>query len=148
MASACIRGLIQYLLSLPLVITKSYETSQLVQNLKKIVGSKAVYTGEKKTAYYRSGFRSGIGDAAASYSLGTLQEQWDLLQACVSKNCIIIIQASKTGLTEGSCPSGSDYDRPVVVINTTRMKKIFLLDGGKQVLALPGATLHQLEPRA
>lgn len=55
------------------------------------------------------------------------------------------MQASKTGLTEGSCPSGSDYGREVIIINTTRLKKLILLDGGKQVLAFPGATLHELE---
>ena len=55
------------------------------------------------------------------------------------------MQATKTGLTEGSCPSGFDYDRDVVIINVTRIKKIILLDGGKQVLAFPGATLHELE---
>ena len=75
----------------------------------------------------------------------TLLEQWQVLQACVDANCAIIMQATKTGLTEGSCPSGFDYDRDVVVINITRIKKIILLDGGKQVLAFPGATLHELE---
>tara|TARA_B100000519_G_scaffold122819_1_gene106129 strand:+ start:439 stop:1938 length:1500 start_codon:yes stop_codon:yes gene_type:complete len=54
------------------------------------------------------------------------------------------MQASKTGLTEGSCPSGFDYDREVVVINITRIKRIILLDGGKQVVAMPGSTLHEL----
>lgn len=75
----------------------------------------------------------------------TLLEQWQVLQACVDANCAIIMQATKTGLTEGSCPSGFDYDREVVIINITRIKKIILLDGGKQVLAFPGATLHELE---
>ncbi len=67
-----------------------------------------------------------------------------MLQACVEGNCAIIMQASKTGLTEGSCPSGFDYDREVVVINITRIKRIILLDEGKQVVALPGSTLHEL----
>ncbi|MEC7230901.1 MAG: D-lactate dehydrogenase, partial [Verrucomicrobiota bacterium] len=55
------------------------------------------------------------------------------------------MQGAKTGLTEGSCPSGNNYTRPVIIINSRRLTKIILLDGGKQVLALPGATLHQLE---
>lgn len=118
---------------------------EIVTNLKTIVGNKFVYTKTRKTAYYRSGFRSGRGEALAVVFPGTLQEQWDVLKACVTSKCAIIMQATKTGLTEGSCPSGFDYDRPVVIINTKRLKKIILLAGGKQVLAFPGATLHELE---
>ncbi len=117
----------------------------LISSLKAVVGEKYVLTRESRTAYYRSGFRSGFGGAAAVVFPATLLEQWQVLQACVDANCAIIMQATKTGLTEGSCPSGFDYDRDVVVINVTRIKKIILLDGGKQVLAFPGATLHELE---
>lgn len=117
----------------------------LISSLKAVVGEKYILTRESRTAYYRSGFRSGFGGAAAVVFPATLLEQWQVLQACVDANCAIIMQATKTGLTEGSCPSGFDYDRDVVVINVTRIKKIILLDGGKQVLAFPGATLHELE---
>jgi D-lactate dehydrogenase len=119
--------------------------TSLISTFENIVGPKNVLTEEHKTAYYRSGFRSGFGGALAVVFPGSLLEQWKVLQACVDANCAIIMQASKTGLTEGSCPSGFDYDREVVVINITRIKKIILLDGGKQVLAFPGATLHELE---
>lgn len=117
----------------------------LISSLKAVVGEKYVLTRESRTAYYRSGFRSGFGGAAAVVFPATLLEQWQVLQACVDANCAIIMQATKTGLTEGSCPRGFDYDREVVIINITRIKKIILLDGGKQVLAFPGATLHELE---
>ncbi|MGB0155574.1 MAG: D-lactate dehydrogenase [Verrucomicrobiales bacterium] len=117
----------------------------IISSLKAVVGEKYVLTRESRTAYYRSGFRSGFGGAAAVVFPATLLEQWQVLQACVDANCAIIMQATKTGLTEGSCPSGFDYDREVVIINITRIKKIILLDGGKQVLAFPGATLHELE---
>ena len=120
-------------------------TPNLISQFTSIVGTKHVLTNETKTAYYRSGFRSGIGDALAVVFPGTLLEQWKVLQACVAGGCAIIMRAMKTGLTEGSCPSGSDYDRPVVIINTTRLKKLFLINGGKQVIAFPGATLHELE---
>ena len=119
--------------------------SGFVQTLASIVGRSSVLNDSSKTAYYRSGFRSGSGDALAVVFPNTLKQQWEVLKACVENNCAIIMQATKTGLTEGSCPSGSDYDRPVVIINTTRLKKLFLLAGGKQVLAFPGATLHELE---
>jgi D-lactate dehydrogenase len=117
----------------------------LVTTLQSIVGHRHVLTKERKTAYYRSGFRSGFGPAAAVVFPGTLLEQWQVLQASVDRGCAIIMQASKTGLTEGSCPSGFDYDRDVVIINITRIRKIILLDGGRQVIAFPGSTLHELE---
>ncbi|MEM1269459.1 MAG: D-lactate dehydrogenase [Bacteroidota bacterium] len=120
-------------------------SATLISTLERIVGARNVLTGERETAYYRSGFRSGIGGAAAVVFPETLLQQWHVLQACVDAQCAIIMQATKTGLTEGSCPSGSDYGRDVVVINVTRIKKIVLLDGGKQVLAFPGSTLHELE---
>ena len=117
----------------------------LLEKLRATVGAKNVFTGKKKTAYYRSGFRSGVGGALAVVFPETLLQQWHILQHCVNGGCAIIMQGAKTGLTEGSCPSGDDYVRPVIIINTRRLTKLILLDGGKQVLALPGATLHQLE---
>lgn len=117
----------------------------LLEKLREEVGVENVFTGEKKTAYYRSGFRSGLGGALAVIFPETLLQQWHILQHCVDSGCVIIMQGAKTGLTEGSCPSGSGYDRPVIIINSRRLTKLMLLDGGKQVLALPGASLHQLE---
>ncbi|MEM7801411.1 MAG: D-lactate dehydrogenase [Chloroflexota bacterium] len=119
--------------------------TNLIESLEHIVGSKNLLTAERETAYYRSGFRSGLGGATAVVFPGSLLEQWRVLQTCVEANCAIIMQATKTGLTEGSCPSGFDYDREVVIINITRIKKIILLDGGKQILAFPGSTLYELE---
>lgn len=119
--------------------------SVLVTKFENIVGKKNVYHKENKTAYYRKGFRSGFGGALCVVFPTKLQEMWDALQLAVDANCAIIVQASKTGLTEGSAPSGfEEYDREVVIINTSKLKKIYLLDGGKQVLALAGATLHEL----
>ncbi len=120
-------------------------TSSLIHRFEAIVGQRNVLTKDRKTAYYRSGFRSGFGGAVAVVFPTSLLEQWKVLQASVEANCAIIMQATKTGLTEGSCPSGFDYDRPVVIINVTRLKGLILLDGGKQVIAFPGTTLHELE---
>ena len=117
----------------------------LVNSLTGIVGSSHISTTDNQTQYYRSGFRSGLGEAVAVVFPGSLIEQWQCLQACVAAGAAIIMQAAKTGLTEGSSPSGFDYGRPVVVINVTRMKKIQLLDDGRQALALAGSTLHELE---
>src|SRR6185312_13819647 len=52
---------------------------------------------------------------------------------------------ANTGLTGGSTPAGGDYDRDLVIINTLLMAKILVIDEGRQVICLPGATLCQLE---
>ena len=119
--------------------------SEIIEQLKSVVGHKGVLSSKSKTAYYRSGFRSGFGGSVGVVFPKSLIELWETLKVCVDANCAIIMQATKTGLTEGSSPSGFDYDREVIIINITRIKKIILLDGGKQVIAFPGSTLHELE---
>jgi D-lactate dehydrogenase len=121
--------------------------SELIQQFNSIVGSKRVLTKSTKTAYYRSGFRSGKGAALAVVFPSTILEQWRLIKVCVKYNCIIIMQAAKTGLTEGSSPSGNEYDRDVVIINTLNIDQIYLINNGKQAISLPGASLHNLEER-
>ena len=123
----------------------THAQNELIQEFKTIVGEKKVLTSESKTSYYRSGFRSGIGTALAVVFPKTLVEQWKLIEACVKANCIIIMQAAKTGLTEGSAPSGSDYDRDVVIISTLAINQIHLINEGKQAISLSGASLHTLE---
>ncbi|MFV0430947.1 MAG: D-lactate dehydrogenase [Alphaproteobacteria bacterium] len=116
----------------------------LVEQLTKLLSSDNIKTETKQTEYYRHGFRSGSGDAVAVVFPQTLMQLWRVLQACVDADAIIIMQAAKTGLTEGSTPNGT-YDRPVIVINTLAMNKIELLNDGKQILSFPGASLFQLE---
>ncbi len=118
---------------------------ELIYRIINIVGEKNVLIKPRQTAYYRKGFRSGEGGALAVVFPTTLLEQWDLVKVCVELNCIIIIQAAKTGLTEGSSPNGYDYDRNVLIINTLRINQIHLIDDGKQAVSLSGATLHTLE---
>ncbi|MCV6596485.1 MAG: D-lactate dehydrogenase [Mangrovicoccus sp.] len=117
---------------------------ELIAALQSIVGSGHVLTGARETERFRKGFRSGEGEALAVVRPGSLLEQWQVLQACVAADKIIILQAANTGLTEGSTPKGR-YDRDVVLINTNRMDAIQPLQGGKQVIGFPGATLFALE---
>lgn len=117
----------------------------LISRLQGILGPDKVATGQRRTEHYRTGFRSGGGSALAVVFPDSLLKLWQVLEACVEANTIIIMQAANTGLTEGSTPSGDDYDREVVVINTLGMDDIVLLNGGEQVLSFPGATLHKLE---
>ncbi|MFP4891012.1 D-lactate dehydrogenase [Paraburkholderia sp. EG304] len=117
----------------------------LLSSLRHIVGGKHVLTGDYATRAYRKGFRFGNGRALAVIRPGTLVEQWKVLEACVAANIVVIVQASNTGLTGGSTPDGDDYDRDVIIVSTTRLKKIYVIDEGRQVICLPGATLDQLE---
>ena len=116
----------------------------LIDQFRKIVGTKNVLTSDSDTAYYRTGFRYGHGGASAVVFPESLLDQWRVLKAAVEARCIIIMQAAKTGLTGGSSPSGEDYDRDVIIINISRIRKITLLAGGDQVLAFPGTTLFEL----
>ena len=109
-----------------------------------IVGRRHLLTKPAKTAPYRKGFRYGEGDVLAVVQPGSLYELWQTAQTCVAHDLIIIMQASNTGLTGGSVPYG-DYDRPVVLISARRLKGIRLIENGKQAIALPGATLYELE---
>ncbi len=115
-----------------------------IKSLVQAVGRGAVATDPTKTERYRKGFRSGGGEAEAVVTPKTLLQLWRVLQACVAADRIVIMQAANTGLTEGSTPNGS-YDRNVVVINTLRLDKIHLLDGGRQIVSHPGGTLFRLE---
>ncbi|MEI6001515.1 D-lactate dehydrogenase [Paraburkholderia bengalensis] len=121
------------------------EGERLLAGLRGIVGGAHVITGDDATRRYRTGFRFGTGQALAVVRPGTLVEQWKVLEACIAANVIVIAQASNTGLTGGSTPDGNDYDRDIVIISTTRMKKVYVIDDGRQVVCLPGATLDQLE---
>ncbi|WP_421866237.1 D-lactate dehydrogenase [Motiliproteus sp.] len=118
---------------------------QFIDQLTSIVGRENIKTGERQTEHYRTGFRSGEGSALAVVFPTSLLQQWRVLKACVEADKIIIMQAANTGLTEGSTPSGEDYDRDIIILNTTRMDSIYLLDEGRQIISLPGATLFKLE---
>ncbi|MHA7847788.1 D-lactate dehydrogenase [Serratia sp. D1N4] len=116
-----------------------------IDRLKNIVGNMQVLTGERNTERYRKGFRSGEGKALAVVFPTRLLQLWQILQACVDADKIVIMQAANTGLTEGSTPSGNDYDREIVIVSTLRLDHIQVLDQGKQVIGFPGSTLNKLE---
>jgi D-lactate dehydrogenase len=113
--------------------------------LEAIVGASHVLTGDEATRRYRTGYRFGSGPVVAVVKPGSLVEQWRLVQACVAADKIVIMQAANTGLTGGSTPDGDDYDRGIVIINTLRIAAVHVIDEGRQVICLPGATLYQLE---
>ncbi len=119
----------------------------LIETFQTIVGRRHVLVGDRQTRRFRKGYRFGEGRVLAAVRPGSLVEQWRIIQACVAHDVIVIVQAANTGLTGGSTPDGEGYDRPIVIINTMRMDRVDLLDEGRQVLCLPGATLDKLEKR-
>ncbi|MEO1285989.1 MAG: D-lactate dehydrogenase, partial [Pseudomonadota bacterium] len=116
----------------------------LISQFRQIVGTKHVLAGQKATERFRKGFRSGEGSALCVVRPGTLLEYWNVLQACVDADKIIIMQAANTGLTEGSTPKET-YGREVVLVNSMRIDGLQTLQEGRQVLSFPGATLFSLE---
>lgn len=126
--------------SIPLTAT----APALLAALRAIVGRRHLLTSASATRSYRTGYRTSEGQALAVVRPGSLVEQWRVVQACVAADAILILQAANTGLTGGSTPNGL-YDRPVVILSTRRLKGVHLLDGGKQVVCLPGSTLYDLE---
>jgi D-lactate dehydrogenase len=121
-----------------------HSTSELVRQLREIVGRRHVVTEQSKAHRFSTGYRCGGGAVAAVVRPGSLIEQWRVFRACIRADHIVIAQAANTGLTGGSTPFGC-YDRPVVIINTLRIKGVYLLRDGQQAVCLSGATLHELE---
>ena len=121
------------------------DNAGFIEQLKSIVGPRHVLTKPESTLRYRMGFRFGNGPALAVARPGNLIEQWRVLKACVAANKIIIVQGANTGLTGGSTPDGSDYDRDIVIVSTLRIAKIRLIKEGRQVICYSGSTLMQLE---
>ena len=119
--------------------------SKIINELKLISGDKYVITSKWGKEPFSKGWRYGEGETLAVVKPGTLLEIWKVLQICVEHNVIVIMQAANTGLTGGSTPFGMDYDRPIVVINTLRINSIQIIENGKQIIALPGSSLYDLE---
>jgi D-lactate dehydrogenase len=120
-------------------------SNTLLTHLRQTLGAAHVLTGNNETRRFRKGYRCGEGAVLAVVQPGTLLELWRVLQAVVESGCIVIMQAANTGLTGGSTPDGNDYDREIVLVNTLRLTGVQVINGGKQVVCLPGATLDVLE---
>ncbi len=110
-----------------------------------VSGYKNIITKNWSKEPYTNGWRYGKGQAAAVVKPASLIEMWEILKICVKHDLIIIMQAANTGLTGGSTPYGNDYDRPVIIINTLKIKTIQIINEGKQIIALAGSTLYDLE---
>ena len=121
--------------------------SRVIYDFESIIGKKFVITSKWHKQPFINGWRYGAGEALVVLKPGNLLELWKILESCVSNDFIIIMQAANTGLTGGSTPYGNDYDRPVVIINTLRINDIQIINNAKQIIALSGSTLYDLEKK-
>ncbi|MFC3694454.1 D-lactate dehydrogenase [Chenggangzhangella methanolivorans] len=119
--------------------------AELLNRLTGVVGSADVLTSDAETRRYVKGFRYGGGPVAAVVRPGSLVEMWRALNVIVEAGRAAIFQAANTGLTGGSTPWGDDYDREIVLVSVMRLKGVHLIEEGRQVCCLPGATLDSLE---
>ncbi|WP_408872265.1 D-lactate dehydrogenase [Gluconobacter roseus] len=134
-------------MSASLKSSSEVSNASLIHSLRAIVGARHVLTKPSATYRFRKGFRFGMGDVVAVLQPSSLVELWRAAKLCAETGRIIIMQAANTGLTGGSTPDGDDYDRDVVIISTNRLDGIHLIGQGKQVVCLPGSTLHDLEEK-
>ncbi len=121
--------------------------SKVINEFESFIGKKFVITNKWQKQPFINGWRYGSGDALVVLKPGNLLELWRVLELCVSNDFIIIMQAANTGLTGGSTPYGNDYDRPVIIINTLRINDIQIINNAKQIIALSGSTLYDLEKK-
>ncbi|MFD2758660.1 D-lactate dehydrogenase [Gulosibacter faecalis] len=110
-----------------------------------ILGKPHVLTSARATGPYARGNRFGSGRVLAVLRPGSLIDMWRSLQVAVDHDLIVITQAANTGLTGGSGPGDQDYDREVVIISTTRIDQIHLINDAHEAVCLAGSRLHELE---
>ena len=119
--------------------------SLLLTDLSAVVGTSNVLTKPSQQQSYVQGAIASITNAViAVVTPHSLVALWRVINLCAAADVIIIAQAANTGLTGGSTPYG-DYDRPVVVISTQLLGGVHLLNDAAELIALPAASLQQLE---
>ena len=123
----------------------SKDYNSILNLLRSVCGNNKVITQNWRKYSYTNGWRFGKGDALAVVKPVNLTEIWNTLKVCVENNIIVIMQAANTGLTGGSTPNKKNYDRPIIIINTIRIKDIHVIKNGHQVIALGGSSLFDLE---
>ncbi|HSP86414.1 MAG TPA: D-lactate dehydrogenase, partial [Psychrobacter sp.] len=119
--------------------------ASLLTDLSAVVGSNHVLTKPSQQQSYVQGAVESTTQAVLAVVIPkTLVALWRVINICAAADVIIIAQAANTGLTGGSTPYG-DYDRAVIVISMQLLNGVYLLNDAKEVIALPAATLQQLE---
>ncbi|HCI76360.1 MULTISPECIES: D-lactate dehydrogenase [unclassified Psychrobacter] len=123
----------------------STSLASLLTDLSAVVGATNVLTKSSQQQSYTQGAIASITDAVAAVVIpDSLVALWRVINLCAAVDVIIIAQAANTGLTGGSTPYG-EYDRAVVVISMQRLGGVHLLNDAAELVALPAASLQQLE---
>jgi len=118
---------------------------RLLTELAAVVGMTNVLTKPNQQQSYVQGAIEAITDATVAVVIPhSLVALWRVINIYAAFDVIIIAQAANTGLTGGSTPNG-DYDRPLVVISMQLLAGVHLLNDAAELVALPAATLQQLE---
>jgi len=121
------------------------QISRLLTDLAAVVGTTNVLTKLSQQQSYVQGAIEAVTDATVAVVIpNSLVALWRVINICAAADVIIIAQAANTGLTGGSTPNG-DYDRPLVVISMQSLGGVHLLNEAAELVALPAATLQQLE---
>lgn len=119
--------------------------ASLLADLADAVGATYILTKPSQQQPYVQGAIDAITDATvAVVTPPSLVALWRVINICALADVIIIAQAANTSLTGGSTPNG-EYDRPLVVISMQLLSGIYLLNEATELVALPAATLQQLE---
>ena len=74
----------------------------------------------------------------------TATEAAKSLAACVDATAPVVLQGANTGLTGGSLPFEGEDVEPAVLLNTRRLGRTALVDGGKRVLCEAGVGITTL----
>ena len=120
-------------------------SSRLLTDLADIVGRKNVLTKpSQQQAYAKGMINESAPPVLAVVIPQSLLMLWRIINSCAAADAIIIAQAANTGLTGGSTPYG-DYDRAIVIISMQSLGGIHLLNDATEAIALPAATLQQLD---
>eukprot|EP00428_Durinskia_dybowskii_P008077 CAMPEP_0170289438 /NCGR_PEP_ID=MMETSP0116_2-20130129/44786_1 /TAXON_ID=400756 /ORGANISM="Durinskia baltica, Strain CSIRO CS-38" /LENGTH=697 /DNA_ID=CAMNT_0010540875 /DNA_START=88 /DNA_END=2179 /DNA_ORIENTATION=+ len=114
----------------------------LPDRLAEVVGASYV-----KRNYTQKGSRLGRGTSLAHVSPGTLAEAAEVLKLCVAADVAIIPQGANTSLTGASVPRNEGSDRPTIVVNLRRLRKIMPLEDGKKVLCFSGVGIYDLKEK-
>ena len=121
--------------------------SRTINDIVNVVGVKNVLTSSWNKKPFTKGWRYGEGSALAVVKPNNLLQIWKILKICVRDDKIIIMQGANTGLTGGSTPDNSGYDRDIIIINTLKINNITVINDGKEIIALSGSTLYELEKK-
>eukprot|EP00913_Durusdinium_trenchii_P019967 g18766.t1 len=113
---------------------------KLPEQLKALLGAENV-----KSNVNVRGSRLGKGTAMLVLKPGTLREALQALELCAKAEVAVLPQGANTSLTGGSVPR-NDCDRPFVIINMRRAKKIMPVgDTPNLALCFAGAGIFQLQ---